>query len=56
MAKQVIQAPPSDNYSKTQRVNRVKVLRAKSNASRSAAETKELIDALIALLPPDTLT
>jgi len=51
MAVLTITAPPSSTYTRNQKVARVKALRAKN--SRSAAETKELVDNLIAMLPPD---
>lgn len=53
MAKTVVVAPPSRDYVRKKGVQRIKDLRNKQG--RSAAETKDLVDNLVALLPPGTL-
>lgn len=52
MAKQVVQAPPSEQFNRAARVARIKTLRAKGSG-RNAAETQELIDAIVLMLPAD---
>lgn len=49
----VVTAPPSKSATHSAKVNKVKSLRGKSN--RTPAESQELIDNLISLLPPGTL-
>lgn len=46
-----IAAPPSQQATRQNQIAAAKQLRGKN--SRSAAETKQLVDALIALLPAD---
>ena len=50
-----IAAPPSADYAQRQHGARVKALLGKAASARSAAETKELVDGLVALLPPGVL-
>jgi hypothetical protein len=49
-----ISAPASEDFTRRAKAARIVALRAKATSSRTAAETKELIDSLVSLLPPGT--
>lgn len=53
MARSVVVAPPSAGWNRTQRIARVRALHGKATSSRTAAETKELVETLIQMLPAD---
>lgn len=53
MANKKVAAPPSDNYNRGQRIATIRQLRAKATSSRSVAETKQLVDTLVSMLPHD---